>query len=82
MNELLNLLTQIDWPSLMVGAGVVASALGFGFGMPLVAAGKTLKEVREVMEAVPLKNHIFQITAEVKKKARAQKELAKLSKEN
>ena len=36
MNELLQFVVAVDWASVLIGAGTVATALGFGLGTPLI----------------------------------------------
>ena len=78
MNEILLFASTIDWASLLIGAGTVATALGFGLGTPLIVAGKTLKEVRQVIDRTTFKNETFQVVAENLELKHAKKELAKL----
>ena len=78
MNELLQFASSVDWSSVLIGAGTVATALGFGLGTPLIVAGKTLKEVRKTIEATPISNQALQVVAENLELKHAQKELSKL----
>ena len=78
MKEFLQLAMTIDWSSLFIGAGTVATALGLGLGTPLIIAGKTLREVRKVIDKTPFDNTTFQVAADQLELRHAAKELKKL----
>ena len=80
MNEVLLFMASVDWASLMIGAGAVASALGFGLGTPLMIAGKTLKEMKKVVDKTPISNEKILKIAKREGLKKAEKEIQKITK--
>ena len=82
MNELLQLASSVDWASVLIGAGTVATALGFGLGTPLVIAGKTLKEMRTLVDKTPINNRRIMNVAKREGLTKAQQQMKKLPPHN